>query len=218
MTEWIDHGRETRKGGANSSPFPTFEPMKPPQEIATLIQDLARMYVGKPDQLAVKFQESGDGSSVYFMMRGSQEDDSRLIGRDGSHVDALTYLIQKIGEAEERIYTFRLLTAPERSDPWFPPKDADEYDPTPAKDMLLRILNALKAADVITVTVGPGAGPRTSLSFNFDVKIPDRKAAEALTASTGGVSTVGAIGTLFRAIAKQAGVRFQIRLADRAEK
>jgi predicted RNA-binding protein YlqC (UPF0109 family) len=193
---------------------------KPPtaDEVADLFRELASLYVGTPDHLQVRVQESVDGSA-YFMMRGAPEDDSRLVGNRGCHVNALAFLIEAVGRAQDRIFTFRLLTTPGSCAPWYPPKDALDYDPRPARELLCRLLSALGVPD-FSVTVTPGTGPRRSLFFNFDVKIADVARAEALTVgetAAGSLSIVGALGTLFRAIAKQNGIRFQIRLADRPE-
>lgn len=185
------------------------------QALAELVRDLARLYVGTPASIEVKFQQAADGP-VYFAMKGDRTDDSRLVGREGCHVDALAYLIEAIGKRESRVFTFRLITDPDRAEPWQGPRDALEYDPRPAREVLCRWLEAL-GVEKFSVEVGPGDGARTSLSYNFNVKIPDREKAESLTKSTeGDLSIVGALGTLFRAVSKQAGVRFQIRLADRA--
>jgi predicted RNA-binding protein YlqC (UPF0109 family) len=186
------------------------------EEMCDLVRELAGFYVGSPENVGVRFQEAKDGS-VYFAMRGSPEDDSRLVGRAGCHVNALTFLIERAGAAQSRAFTFRLITHPDGASPMYGPRDVLDYDPRPARDLLCRWLSALGVED-FSVEIDSGAGPRRSLFFNFDVKIRDRAKAESLTHSAphvpGDLSVVGALGTIFRAIAKQSGVRFQIRLVD----
>ena len=192
------------------------ELLKPPtaSDLSELVRELAGLYVGHPDKLQIRFQEAKDGS-VYFAMRGTPEDDSRLIGTKGCHVDALKFLIGEIGAAQGRAFTFRLLSTPGSRGQWYPPRDVLDYDPIPARDLLRRILSALGVAE-FSVEVNPGSGPRESLFFEFEVKIPDGKIAADLTiGEEDEISVIGAIGTLFRAIAKTNGVRFQVRLADR---
>lgn len=187
-------------------------------EVAELIRALARSYVGKPDLVEVKFQEATDGGAAYFILRGAPDDDSRLVGRSGCHVNALTYLVDQVGRAQGKVFTFRLITKPDGHTPWYPPQAALEYEPTAAKELLARWLSALGLSE-FDLAVTAGDGPRRSLFFNFDVSVENRSEAEALFAATEGeASIVGSLGTLWRAISKQAGVRFQIRLVDGAAK
>lgn len=178
-----------------------------------LIRDFGRLYVGSPETLESKYQEAEDGA-VYFAMRGSIKDDSRLIGKDGIHVKALAFLVESVGRAQGRPHTFRLISHRERVEPWLNPRAAISYDPREARDVLCRWLTAL-GVEVFAVEVGPGLGARTNLSYIFNVKIADRAKAESLTATTGELSIIGAIGTLMRAVANNAGVKFQVQLADR---
>jgi len=185
--------------------------------VQDLIRSLARCYVGKPDLIEVIHQAATDGS-VYFALRGAPDDDSRLVGRSGCHVNALTYLVDQVGRAQDKVFTFRLITKPDGHTPWFPPSAALKYDPTAARELLVRWLSALGLSE-FDLSVTPGEGPRRSLFFNFDVACANRAEAEALFATPEGeTSIVGALGTLWRAISKQAGVRFQIRLVDGATK
>ena len=187
------------------------------EELADFVREFATFYIGNPENLEIRFQPARDGSACYFTMQGAPEDDSRLIGRKGCHVNALTYLIKEVGRAQGKVFPFRLITRPDGALPWFPPGDVLDYDPRPARDLLCRWLTFV-GADEFSVKINTGPGPRRSLFFNFDVKIASRPKAEALThpgrGDEEGFSTIGALGTLFRAIARQNGVRLQITLVD----
>lgn len=192
--------------------------MKPPA-LADLVRAFAGLYVRKPTSVEVKYQVANDGA-VYFAMKGHREDDSRLVGKDGSHADSLEHLIARVGQRVGKIYTFRLVTDPERYESASPRKDVLEYDPDPACAVLWCWVNALTGGAELQVKVGPGSGPRDMLSFDFEIKIEDRTVAEAMTKPSGpnAISEIAALGTLMRAVARKAGVRFQVRLADRKEK
>jgi predicted RNA-binding protein YlqC (UPF0109 family) len=185
--------------------------------VAVLIHELAQLYVGNPSAIRVEFQDSADGRSCYFVLKGDKRDDSRLIGRDGCHVHALNSLVEQVGRAQGRTFTFRLLTDRGRHEPYEKGESALTYDPRPARDLLCRWLAALGVAG-FSVEATPGPGARRSLSFVFEIKIGNMAKAASLTISEEGFpSIVGSLGTLYRAIAQQQGVRFQLNLADRVK-
>lgn len=183
-------------------------------DVADLILSITRLYSVKPAELKVRFQEADDGSA-YFMIQPDPQDDSRMIGRQGCHITALDFLVSGVGRAQGRLFTTRLITSPQGGAAWVDQRDVIEYDPRPARELLARWLAALGVSD-FEVDVGPGTGPRRSLFFNFEVKVPDREAIAKLTTPRGeaGLFLIGALGTLFRAIAKQNGLRFQITAVD----
>ena len=189
-----------------------------PGYISDHLRQLAQRYVRNPVAIEVGFQESKDGA-CYFVMRGDPRDDPRLIGRKGDHVDALTALVKRAGEAQNRIFTFRLISKPGQSTNSTPIVDALTYDPTADREILHVWLDLL-GAENYRVEVSPGTGPRTKLLFNFEITIPDQVLAESFTKCDGAahsMSVINAIGTLYRAIAKQKGVQFQVNLSDRLE-
>lgn len=196
------------------------------QQLSDLLRDLAGALVDKPEAIRVATQAALDGTS-YWAVKGDPEDESKLVGRDGSHVNALRLVVQEIGRANGKVYTFRLITDNDaRARPPGNPRDVLEYDPRPARDLLCRILAELELAE-FAVEVGPGAGPRNSLRFDFAVRVkeaadysellkPRRLVLREGSARAEEVAVempiVDALGTLFRAIAKRAGVRFQINV------
>lgn len=182
------------------------------QQISNLIGDLARRYVAHPQSIDVRFQRSLDGS-VYFALQGDPKDAGRLIGSEHTHADAMALLVKYFGRVQSRTFTFRLITIQERASKPSELYDVISYDTAQDKEILDRLLNALDVDG--TVEVGPGTGPRKALSFEFIVNVKHRIIAENLTLSVQGLSIIGAIGTLYRAIAKSKGVRFNVRLADR---
>lgn len=186
-----------------------------PADLQCLIQNLTRLYVGKPEEITVRVQEASDGSAAYFALRGSPGDDSRLVGRDGCHVNALMFLVSQVGVEAGKVYTFRLFTSETHEEPWRGPKRLLDYDPSPACSVLQEWLEALGLED-FTVEVGPGEGPRTELSYTFQIKIQDKTLATALTLKGDkGISVIGAIGTLIRAIGKQNGVKLQLDIVGK---
>ena len=67
------------------------------------------------------------------------------------------------------------------------------------------------------VDVGPGAGPRSALTFVFAITVQDSSDYNALTVSPAeprnDETIIGALGTLFRAIAKKNGVRYELAIS-----
>jgi predicted RNA-binding protein YlqC (UPF0109 family) len=187
------------------------------QKTLTLIRDLAAGFVEYPEALRVEAQEA-EGTTAYFMLKGHDEDESKLVGKQGCHVDALAFLISAIGIVNGWVYTFRLITAKRMmGQPENGPRDAIAYDPEPARILLARILEALSLVGA-TVTVGPGAGARDCLSFTFAIRVKDEYQFSILTMRHEiirserplSMALIEAIGTLFRAIARKDGARFRI--------
>lgn len=182
------------------------------KEIGDLIEDLTKLYVVNPEAIIVATQESRDGSA-YFALKGDPQDDSRLIGRDGCHINSLTFLVKQAGIEQDRDFGLRLITSPVRMHPWEAPRAEVSYDPAPALDIAVRWLGALGVED-FTVTVEPPEEETRQLTFNLTVKIKDRSVAEDLSETVErGQSVIGALGTLLRAVGKQNGVRIQLNLA-----
>ena len=89
------------------------------------------------------------------------------------------------------------------------------YDPTPALLLLGRIIDAL-GLPTARITVGAGAGERDSLTFAFTITVAGPYGYSLLTVPHEiprpdrdiSMAIIGAIGTLFRAMARKSGVRF----------
>lgn len=186
-----------------------------PAAVAEAIRTLAMRYVGNPHEIEVGFQEGTDGS-CYFGLRSDPRDESRLVGKNGSHVKCLKFLVESVGKAHGRVFTFRLHSTDGRHEPWPVMKAALNYDFSQDRDLLCEWLSLL-GIEFFTVAVTPGKGPRSGLSFDFEVNIKNHQKALEMTAPAAedGMSKVGALGTLYRAVAMQKGVRFQVTLADR---
>ena len=182
-----------------------------------LIRDLTAAFVDHPETIRAEAQE-GEDATAYFMLKGHDDDESKLVGTGGSHVDALAFLIAAIGVANEWTYTFRLLTKGlPRETPKREQRNAISYDPEPARLLLVRILHALDFTGY-EVAVSPGAGARDSLTFAFTIR-PGNSDDNAvlrvpheieLRDRTLRMALIDAIGTLFRAVARRGGVRFHV--------
>jgi predicted RNA-binding protein YlqC (UPF0109 family) len=168
-------------------------------QITNLLRDLVSTFVERPEALRVAAQPAADGA-CYFAMKGALEDESKLVGAGGSHVDALALLVAEFGRADQ------------------PPRDVIDHDPQPARELLCRVLSSLDVG-AFAVTVGPGPGPRNSLTFLFEISLHDAVDYKRLTVPVQHVSCenatiVAALGTLFRAIAKKNGVRYNLTVKE----
>ena len=183
------------------------------ETLKELVRDIVSAYVEFPEDLRLAYQESADGNSCYWALRGRIEDEPDLVGARGTHVKALTLLITEFGLALGSTHTFRLVTDGSRIDrDRTEPQDAVEHEVEPAAELLKRILAALDIN--ATATVGPGKGARRELRFMFSIGVPDIETYRKLTVprddSPGGETIIGAIGVIFRAIAKWSGVRYEV--------
>jgi hypothetical protein len=178
-----------------------------------LISDLLGAYILRPAVLQMGLQESN--GACLWVIRGDEQDDPLLIGVDGAHVRALEQLVAQFGAARGEDWTLRLVTETEpRERERNPRKIAISYEPEPIRALLERLIAELAVANY-RVTVDTGTGPRDLLTFIFRVHVKD--AADALDLTTAkppnGLTTIGAISTLFRAIARKNGVDFLVALS-----
>lgn len=191
-------------------------------KLTEILRDIAAAIVERPGEIRAAAQPAEDGA-CYFALKGHREDESKLVGTGGSHVDALAFLVAAAGAAAGRAFTFRLITEgnPERRPP-NPPRDVIDHDPNPARELLRRMLDRLDLR-AFEVEVGPGNGPRNSLTFLFSIRVKEEDY-RRLTAPPfppgfedgrfDEQTVVGALGTLFRAIAKKAGVRYSLTVRE----
>lgn len=177
-------------------------------KIESLLRDLAGSFIAHPESLRIGRQTSQDGLSVYFGMSCHPQDEAKLVGRSGCHVDSLDYLVAELGRVRGQTWTFRLITPKSANGSKFEPaKETLSYDPEPAAALLRRLMANLNVP--CTVSVGPGEGPRDRLSFVLTITVADEWLYSALMTPP----LIEVIGTLWRAIGKFNGVRFQINVA-----
>lgn len=180
-----------------------------------ILRDLVAAFTFHPEAIEIDSQVAA--GSVYWMLRGHPDDEPVLIGKQGGHVRALTFLIQEIGKARGETHTFRLMTEHKpRARPPMEQRSAMRFDPEPARELLVRVLQELAIGDFL-VEVGPGVGERRALMFEFTITVRDQRDANVLLAhhvdEDNANSLVETLGTLFRAIAKKNGVRFEVKVA-----
>lgn len=182
----------------------------------SLILRITRAFVAHPLDLRLTTQTAEDGS-IYWAMTCHEDDEPKLIGRAGSHAAALRYLVTQFGRTEGLAWTFRAITPSSR----FGQEKAEqvvakEYDPTPAEALLAAILAQLEIGNY-RVRCDTDEGKRTMLAFRFIVSLENptdygvlksQRPFEHKEGDT--MSTLDALSTLYRAMAKTAGVRFKI--------
>lgn len=176
--------------------------------VRDLLRSLVASFVSRPEEIQIATQLAEDGA-CFFALKVAREDESKIVGAGGSHVDALNLLVRAFGAARSRAFTFRAITPGPPLAQKLPARDVLEHDPRPALALLNSTLGALDHH--ANVGVGPGSGPRNTLTFVFRIAA-GADAYDALTApfNGSGCTIIAAIGTLFRAIAKKNGVNYVI--------
>lgn len=181
----------------------------------TILRDLIASFTTHPEAVQIDAQLAP--GSAYWMVKGHPEDEPILVGKQGSHVRALAFLVYSFGAARKEHHTFRLIT--EQAPRVRPPMQqlaAMRHKPEPARLLLVRLLEELYIGS-FRVEVGPGTGPRSALTFVFAITVQDSRDYNALTVSAAEPRTdetiIGALGTLFRAIAKKNGVRYELAIS-----
>ena len=185
-----------------------------------LILRIVQAFVAHPDDLRLTNQE-GEGGALYWALTCNPKDEAKIIGRAGSHAAALRFIVTQFGRAEGSAWTFRAITDSgafneERAEQVV----AKEYDPEAAKNLLLEILCQLEIGD-FDVKCDTDEGQRTLLAHRFTIMLENPTDTAALQAQRRfkhgegeTMSTLDALRTVFRAMAKVAGVRFKIEVQD----
>jgi predicted RNA-binding protein YlqC (UPF0109 family) len=177
--------------------------------INDLIRDLAISFIDHPETLELSVKEHP--GACYWAMRGHADDQPKLVGKRGAHVQALGFLVKALGQSNDSLYTFKLLEpepAPRRDTS--PPKLASDYDMRPMRDLLCRVLENLGIGDFKVEGVFSPGMP-ISILFNIRTRTPEDYATLTV-APDGGLTIVGALGTLFRASANRDGVRINLEV------
>lgn len=179
--------------------------------IETLLRDLLTLVVDEPAALEIA-RQPGPGS-CYWMLRCAPDDESKITGVKASHVKAIAALLSGWGAAEGERHTFRFLHRQEpRPRPRDPAKDVMHYDTEPARLLLIRCLEKLDLAG-FGVACGPGGGARHMLTFEFSIHLMTESDNGRLIQQgppDGFTTLLAALGTIFRAIGRKAGVKIEI--------
>lgn len=182
------------------------------EQINDLLRELVETFIDHPHALALTPKEVP--GATYWTMQGHADDYGKLVGKKGAHVDALTLLVSSLGEAADQLFTFKLLEpepAPRRAAS--PPKQAEHYDPRPARDLLCRILENLGLGQFAVEAKITKAG---QIEVLFEITVRTDEDYRALTVapdnSPKGLSVIAALGTLYRAHANKGGIRTQLEV------
>jgi predicted RNA-binding protein YlqC (UPF0109 family) len=175
-----------------------------------ILRDLFGFFLMHPEEMKIEPRPL-DGGTLW-QMKGHLDDEPILVGKKGSHVRAIAFLIENFGRARGEVYSSRLYTERKESDrPGMKPRAAMDYDPTAANELLTRILTNSNVG-TFGVAVEKSFGSDGMLTFTFLIRLREAGDYEELTVPAKGQTEtlVGSIGTLFRAVAKKAGVEFEI--------
>lgn len=178
-----------------------------------LLQELARRFVDHPEAIKIAATRTGTGE-IYFGLSCHEDDEGKLIGKSRSHVDAFSLLIDKMGRASGERWFYRLITkgTPRKTEP--ERKKTERYNALATADLLARILGELSIGDYV---VDVEKGQHAELpAFILRISVRDNADYCALTyqdpsfGSAQATTLIGALGTIFRAIARKDGVWFQL--------
>lgn len=176
-----------------------------------LIRALVASYILHPKKLLLEGSEI-DGR-IYFEMKAAFDDQPKLIGKGGSHIKALRFLLREIGRGQQVDYNINLLepTPGPRGEPE-KPKAVSYYETKEAHELLERAAGSLVLGQVrVDCARIPGDRP---CSYLFTITPRDANDyADLITpddADPEEQTVIGALGTLFRAYANKAGVQFKI--------
>lgn len=174
------------------------------QNATYLIQAIACRIVAHPEGVEVPFLERSDGS-IDVALKCHPDDEGRLIGKRGCHVQAFAFLVAQMGKAVGRPYKFRLVTdQANKGKKWELPPEARDYDPDPVLALLIDLLAELDLGQF-----SASVRHESPATFTFVVTLREADDRAKLDMSDPDAETVGnAIATLWRAIGRADGCTF----------
>lgn len=176
--------------------------------VEALLLDLARAIAGQPDRVRVERRTPTPGETLWWLSC-APEDQGRFIGRSGAHARAFDVVVGAMGEAVGEDWRFKLDSVPGLAREALPVNRPDRHDPRGDEEMLARLLQQIPCGLVRAESKRNG----DASSFTFDVHTSNAAAFFARRDPDDPESNlVGAVGTLFRAIARASGVRYQINV------
>lgn len=183
------------------------------EQISDLLRELVETFIDHANSLAI--DHKCVPGATYWTMQGHADDYGKLVGKKGAHVNALTLLVSAMGTAADQLFTFKLLDpepAPRRASS--PPKQADHYDPRPARDLLCRILENLGIGQFAVDDIMPPGRMPIEVMFRIAVRTDEdyRALTVAPDNSPKGLSVIAALGTIWRAMANKHGIRTQLEV------
>ena len=177
-----------------------------------IIRTLVKSFIDHPHNLLIETKEHP--GIVYWTMQFHADDHSKAVGKRGAHYDALKLLITEIGRAHDVQYILRRYREPEPAERQENMRRGcpEEYDANPAVALLVKILELLDVGQfIVEIAQAQGEHP---LSFTLSIIVREPKDYNTLTVpreeNALPMTTVGAIGTLFRAYGNRNGVKFAI--------
>ena len=175
--------------------------------IEQLLRDLVESYTLEPDRLRLEVEEHP--ARVNIRLRVSAADMPLLIGTRGAHSRPLVLLVREIGKNAGKFYKFDIEDPEPGECSSFPTREpATAYDPAPAVKLLERLLLAIGVGE-FRVEAREMGRERGWLRHQLVVYTRDDDDYRLLTvrpSTTDTQTIVEALGTLFRAAAKKAGV------------
>lgn len=192
-------------------------------EHLALIRRLIESFIDYPKSLRIDV--STRSGTSYVLMQCHASDHAKMVGKAGSHFHALRVIISELGTQAGTIYKLCRYLEPEfgqrsaRTDQVV----AAAYNTAPACDLLAAIFAELCSGQY---AIDADPQPQTAdgrLSYHLNVIIGDETDYNTLTRYAAPIeqiptnaeapmTIIGAIGTIFRAYANRAGVRFAVQL------
>lgn len=192
-------------------------------EHLALIRRLIESFIEYPKDLRIDI--SNRAGTSYVLMQCHATDHSKMVGKSGSHFHALHLLISELGQQAGTTYKLCRYNEPQvgQREPRTEQHIATTYDTTPACAMLTAIFAELCAGQYAVVPEQLPSAPDSRLNYCLNVIIRDQSDYTNLTryaspteqiptTAEAPMTIIGAIGTLFRAYANRAGIRFAVQL------
>lgn len=173
----------------------------------SLTRRLLNRIIYHPENLEIEHTEFH--GAVYWNVTAHADDQPKIIGKGGTHIRALTFLIAEIGLSADSMYKLKLNEPEVGTRTESTQASPKNYDATPAAQILQEVLESIFGPESVTIrTTGKG------FDFEFEIVMRDTDEVPDLRIpydnDPNEMTIIGSLGTLWRAWAKKDGVNFTI--------
>lgn len=182
------------------------------REAHEALRSIVRSLTNYPDEVDLCVVEVNGGA--YWRMTVHADDQKKVVGIEGSHIKALTYILAEMGRQNGGwVYKLKLDEPINGQRRYSTPKPTvKSYNPAKAHELLARVVSLVTAGRV-HVELDEDAGEDFAYTFTLVPRTsPDHHALTDARECTHRQTVIGALGTLWRAYAQRDGVRFTLQI------
>lgn len=188
------------------------------QQTQDLVRAIICSFIDHPAFLEIAYEEQP--AAVFWSIKSHAHDHGKITGKEGSHFRALKILIDEMGFISGKNFILQRYREPDAAGPraLLAKATTRNYDASDARNLLVQILKAIGIGPftLAPTSVLSAQHPSDRESYTFTITTEEITDYTAMTVPLEGskdtMTTIGAIGTIFRAFGNTHGVKFAVEV------